>query len=80
MGSDLALAIALVSLWVCAAMACAKCAGQSEENLFKKAKGRLYYFYVNRVLTLFQSTVSLVAYLSTLRICFSKMSTVLFEN
>ena len=53
----------------------------SEENLFKKAKGRLYYFYVNRVLMLvFQSTVSLVAYLSTLRICVSKMSTVLFEN
>ena len=38
----LALAIALVSGWVCAAMACAKSAGQSEENLFKKAKGRLY--------------------------------------
>ena len=26
---DLALAIALVSRWVCAAMACAKCAGTS---------------------------------------------------
>ena len=27
---DLALAIALVLRWVCAAMACAKCAGQVE--------------------------------------------------
>ena len=27
---DLALAIALVSRWVCAAMACAKCVGQVE--------------------------------------------------
>jgi hypothetical protein len=27
-GAGLALAIALVSQWVCAAMACAKCAGQ----------------------------------------------------
>ena len=29
---DLALAIALVSRWVRAAMACAKCAGQSEDD------------------------------------------------
>lgn len=36
---DLALAIALVSRWLCAAIACAKCVGQSEENLLKKAKG-----------------------------------------
>jgi hypothetical protein len=45
-GRNLALAIALVSRWVCAAMACAKCAGLSGENLFKNAKGRLYYFLV----------------------------------
>jgi hypothetical protein len=32
-GWDLALAIALVSRWVCAAMACAKCA--VGENLFR---------------------------------------------
>jgi hypothetical protein len=38
----LALAIALVSRWVCAAMACAKCVGKSKHNLFKNAKGRLY--------------------------------------
>lgn len=42
-GVGLALAIAWVSWWVCAAMACAKCAGHLEDNLFKKAKGRLYY-------------------------------------
>jgi hypothetical protein len=29
-GGDLALAIALVSRWICAAMACAKCAEQFE--------------------------------------------------
>ena len=44
LGRDLALAIALVSWWVCVAMACAKCAGTSKENLFKKARGRLYFF------------------------------------
>ena len=38
----MALAIALVSRWVCEAMACAKSADNSEENLFKNAKGRLY--------------------------------------
>jgi hypothetical protein len=38
----LALAIALVSRWVCAAMACAKCVGQVEAQSFKNAKGRLY--------------------------------------
>jgi hypothetical protein len=43
---NLALAIALVSRWVCAAMACAKCAGKSKHNLLKNAKGRLYYFLV----------------------------------
>lgn len=31
----MALAIALVSRWVCAAMACAKCVGESKENLSK---------------------------------------------
>ena len=45
-GLGLALAIALVSRWVCAAMACAKCAGKSKHNLLKNAKGRLYYFLV----------------------------------
>ena len=44
-GLGLALAIALVSRWVCAAMACAKCAGKSKHNLLKNAKGRLYYFF-----------------------------------
>jgi hypothetical protein len=43
---DLVLAIALVSRWACAAMACAKSGGLSEENLFKNAKGRLYYFLI----------------------------------
>ena len=45
-GLGLALAIALGSRWVCAAMACAKCAGKSKHNLLKNAKGRLYYFLV----------------------------------
>ncbi len=43
---DLALAIALVSRWVCAAMACAKCEGQFEANLIKNARGRLYYLLI----------------------------------
>ena len=41
----LALAIALLSWWVCAAMARTKCAWISEENLFKNAKGLPFYFY-----------------------------------
>ena len=34
----LALAIALVSRWVCVAMACAKCEGQVEEQSSKKCE------------------------------------------
>jgi hypothetical protein len=41
---DLALAIALVSRGFCAAMACAKCAGNSEYNLLKNAKGQPLLF------------------------------------
>jgi len=57
-GGNLALAIALVSRWVCAAMACAKCAGLSEENLFKNAEGRLYYFSLSQVLIFSKSKLS----------------------
>lgn len=35
-------AVVVPKLSGCGAMACAKCAGTSEENLFKNAKGRLY--------------------------------------
>ena len=41
----LALGIALVSRWACAAMACAKCVGTSQENLFKKCEGSAVLFF-----------------------------------
>jgi hypothetical protein len=41
-GGDLALAIALVSRWACAAMACAKCA--VGENLFRLPCGGEFPF------------------------------------
>jgi hypothetical protein len=62
-------------------MAFGKSAGHSEENLFKKAKVSGRYFVVNQVLMfVLHSTVSLVACLTPLEFCFSKMSTVVFEN
>jgi hypothetical protein len=70
----LALAIALVSRWVCAAMACAKCAGTSEENLFLK-KRRVGFVLV------FPSPSCLEdVHLSAWEIFVSKSSAVLFEN
>jgi hypothetical protein len=40
---------ALVSRWVCAAMACAKCAGQFGGELFLKMRRVGLYFFVNRL-------------------------------
>jgi hypothetical protein len=80
-GGDLALAIALVSRWVCAAMACAKCAGHSEYNLFKNAKGRLYYFFKMSNVLFFQSpSCHRAANLSPWEMFVRKSSAVLFEN
>jgi len=53
----LALAIALVSRWVCAAMACAKSAGHSEGTLLKNANGRTLLFYLSNGLRFSQSSL-----------------------
>jgi hypothetical protein len=46
---DLALVIALVSLWVCAAMACAKCVGIRSTIFLKMRRVRHYFSLLSNV-------------------------------
>ena len=78
---DLALAIALVSRWVCVAMACAKCAGQVEAQSFKKCEGSAVLCFSLSLVNFFKVQVVCEAvHLSPWEIFVRKLSSVFCET